>query len=342
MSEDSTNQWVWLPSYFSKIIGIIIATLIAIVHTKNVHSDLFTVERASTSHRKYIPTINIPYKIMAVCVLASIYCYISNMIMSTLSHHGFMSSSCGLVVIWATWHYNYAKMFMYLVFLLRLYVVYHDTAHRCNEKVLFVLCIFVVCLSTTINLLVTFDAKSIATIRTDQIIADAVSCSADLSVYIAALIGLYDLGISIVTAVLFVIPLKKSFRTLHQSGVQINPVVANKLNVLIEVGRKNAILAGTAAFTTFILMAAVGIGYSFFSAIDFVVNIVCMVLMTPYYPDSQFYEKICCGVIQCTKVCCCCCCGKGITGETLRHMSPSVASSSKTIISDENTVTVAV
>eukprot|EP01083_Nonionella_stella_P082588 227965_1 len=336
--------------YLSKIIGILVASFIATIHAKNVHSDILTVERASISHRKYIPTINIPYKIIAVCVLASAYCFISNMVMSTLSAHSFMFSACRFVAIWGTWHYNYAKMFMYLVFLIRLYVVYNETAHRYNENVLFGMCVFVVCLSTTINVLLTFDIKPSVSHTSGQIIPDAVSCSADLSFYLIPLIALYDLGISIVTAVLFIVPLKRSIKTLHGSGVQINPTVANKLNVLIEVGRKNAILAGTAACTTFILMSLVGMGLSFISSVDFVVNIVCMVLMTPYYPDARYYEKICCGVIQCSKVCCCCFCGRGITGETLRNMSPSVRSNSKTTASnainassmDENTKTVTV
>eukprot|EP01083_Nonionella_stella_P039107 106363_1 len=332
MADDFPDQWIWISSYLGNMIGITIAGLIAVVHTKNVYSDLFTVERASISHRKYIPIISTSYKLIAVFVLASIYCYISNMMISLLSHHGFMFSWCHFVLVWATWHYNYAKMFMYLVFLIRLYVVYNESIHRYNGKVLLAMCIFVVCLSTTINCLVTFDAKPVPGYEGDPLIQDAAYCSFEMSLYLIPLIGLYDLGMSIVTAVLFIIPLKRSMKALHAS---VNSVVAKTLNVIIDVGRKNAILAGTAALTTFILMSLVGVGYSFISSIDFVVNIVCMVLMTPYYP--RYYDRICCGVIQCTKVCCCCCCGRGITGETLSHMSPSVSEKSQNTENSANT-----
>merc|ERR1712110_1255860 len=104
---------------------------------------------------------------------------------------------------------------------------------------------------------------------------------------------------------------------------------AGKTLKLLKVGRKNAILTTTAMNSTislFILFAA-----SNTTAIlpfDFIMNMTCLILMTPYY-GHKYYTTLCCPMISCTKHCCPCCCWR--VGKTTKGKEKNKEELSKVI-----------
>ena len=86
--------------------------------------------------------------------------------------------------------------------------------------------------------------------------------------------------------VAFVHPLRKVLATVSDE----NPASLNLKHIAIKV----TILTGVSSITTLVnlaLFSATNIGHLF--AYDWVTNTACLMLMTPYYPDEVWYNKVC-------------------------------------------------
>merc|ERR1719433_2275835 len=69
---------------------------------------------------------------------------------------------------------------------------------------------------------------------------------------------------------------------------------------MIYVGVKMMIVTSVCVFTTVLTLSLLTSGYvGYMCAVDVVVNCVCLVLMTGYYPDFIYYERLCCLCLRC-------------------------------------------
>ena len=141
----------------------------------------------------------------------------------------------------------------------------------------------------------------------------------------ASMFGLYDIIFSLGTLFAFVNPLRKLIK-----GILLNKnmteAAQNDLDVegLIYVGVKCVILTSVATLSTFLLIVAIGMmQLAWLTPIDMITNMVCMMLMTNYYDDKKFYERVCIVNIKCSAWCLGCCCGYRKMGSTKIEMAPS-------------------
>lgn len=63
---------------------------------------------------------------------------------------------------------------------------------------------------------------------------------------------------------------------------------------MIYVGVKMMIVTAVCVFTTVLTLSLLTSGYvGYMCAVDVVVNCVCLAMMTGYYPDFKYYERLC-------------------------------------------------
>lgn len=257
-----------------------------------------------------------------------IFSELSNIL--TTSNHG---QFCYMVAINSSYSYQLSKMFMYLVFIIRLHAVYNDTAYKYNPKLLIIICIFIIIFSLVIMILVTVDVRALYYTHESSSTKYIVSCGAELDLYILGMIALFDFGLSLFSMFAFIHPLRKVMRSLNSSDI--TPQIKYKLNNLMVIGQKNAILTSTAAITTLLLMGMVAIGYLFMAPLDLITNMICMILTTPYYNDYTYYHRICWIPIKCSNHCCNCCCGLHVSEDQLETLKlQAIPSKTKTSTAD--------
>ena len=184
--EDGSFDWYWHAGNVFFSIGVIVGSIITIIHTKNVFIDLFTTDRASIPS-KHKPKKSTTYKFTAWCLLVCLYAFLYNMIWSGISNvitTNDHSSFCYMMTLNATNSYQLAKMFMYLVFIIRLYAVYdtteyrfisllvllytHRIMYRYNPKILLTLCILIVSVSLVLMTLITLNAETTHETHADE------------------------------------------------------------------------------------------------------------------------------------------------------------------------------
>eukprot|EP01084_Bolivina_argentea_P182976 315810_1 len=187
--------------------------------------------------------------------------------------------------------YTFGKGCMYLLFVMRLYSVYHDTTFEFNHYILKASAIYVIIMTITLTTLgyitifpipytFTFNNKSIH------------FCNGAIPMYTAILFVGNDFFITIISLYAFTLPLRKMIKKLDDGDYCQKASHKFKFS-----SNKITILSLTAVCSTFI-----GMMFLFFAGsnallwIDCVVNCICMMLMTPYYPGV--YAKLCCGLIK--------------------------------------------
>ena len=124
---------------------------------------------------------------------------------------------------------------------------------------------------------------------------------------------IFDLIMNIVYCSLFVIPLRKINKSLD---------ISNQSSKIIGIARKVTILTVTLCISSIISFFANPIGLQSIWTIDLVVNILCLILMTPYYNDIYWYNRLC-------KCCILCCDKEGYSVKTINtnqlHVQGSTA-----------------
>ena len=96
----------------------------------------------------------------------------------------------------------------------------------------------------------------------------------------------------------FLYPLRKTLKIMREANQNINTIQSTRK--LIFIGYKAFILTAVGTLSTLIWLLTFII-YSFATtvAIDFIINCVCLMLFTPYYPDDKWYQKLCYCCITC-------------------------------------------
>jgi len=110
------------------------------------------------------------------------------------------------------------------------------------------------------------------------------------------LIMIWDFAMNILCVLAFVYPLHKVLRSVRGSTTMSYEMTLKMKHVGIKVG----ILTFVSCITTIIgliLYTSMTFGHVF--PYDWAVNSVCLMLMTPYYPDRKYYNRLCGLCIKC-------------------------------------------
>ena len=185
-------------------------------------------------------------------------------------------------------------------------MVYDNPIYRYNFTILKLMCLFIIFCGLLLCLGFALTITPYAPYQhpTKKYIS---FCESGLSLWLGALIGLYDVICCIGSMIAFINPLRKLIKSILMT--ETTEEQRNDLRPLIKTGVKYAILTSATAISTFIMLLVSSLGCVWFGALDFVINMICMVLMTSYYNEARYYERLCFPVIKCSKCCAWFCCG---------------------------------
>eukprot|EP01084_Bolivina_argentea_P182018 314313_1 len=295
----------------SAIIAATITTILVLVHAYKVYSDLFTAERSVLNFRRSKPTITPGYKRMTYLTFSSIIA-ISGTLLIGMIEFNFVKACTKSVVVARSLDILFffiGKCLFYLVLIYRLDDIYGTSAYGYSRKKLtcvgvtiILVCIFLYFFMTIFSVVkpIYYDDQDNKFPNFCQIMIG------EPYVYISgALFFLLDFISSIAAMIAFIIPLNKVVKACNQYDSQkMNDAALKRLQKMMYTGYKYKVLVIMASCSTLIwivlFMAGMGGLGTMWAHFDAVINPLCLILMTPYYPNDKWYERLCI-------VCICCC-----------------------------------
>eukprot|EP01084_Bolivina_argentea_P205533 351094_1 len=280
-------------------ISAVILIVLFIIHHKNLFQDLCTAERKCIEHRRNKPKITKNYKIMAACTSICVSSLMIATIMQTVMQSDVSGEECLTILMAMAWPWTLGKGFMYITLLLRLDHVYSQSAYGYSKKTIYILLIIniIIILFLPITILATPDETQVL----DDNDAFPNYCFTIPFLIVPVVTLLWDFTMNILCLILFLIPLRKTIKGTQTHNNNVNKKVEDKM---IYVGAKYTILTAVAAFTTLlvILLAVLTPNLAFLVGTDGIFNAIAIMLMTPYYPDDIYYERLCCLCLKCSPV----------------------------------------
>ena len=123
--------------------------------------------------------------------------------------------------------------------------------------------------------------------------------------------AVFDFVMTIVNLIMFIRPLRMLLRDVHK--MEKKKSIATER--LISTARKFTILTAITTISTCIfLVGLIATDIESLAGVDMILNTVCMLLFTPYYPDKHYYFKWC--------KCCIKCCDAGNYSAILAEVKP--------------------
>eukprot|EP01084_Bolivina_argentea_P309435 535233_1 len=186
--------------------------------------------------------------------------------------------------------FTLGKLFMYFVFIWRLYIVYTDSTFAYNTAILTIMIIIIILWGFGNAILNVFTTKSVILISEKRIY-----CTIDMYMPMVGSTVLYDLITCSICCYLFIRPLLWMIKNNQNNETMYTLIV------------KYTILTFVAVISTFIIFIAVGVtDLAGLVAIDVTINSFCIFLFNNKY--NNFYNCICCGAIKSGTKCIHCCC----------------------------------
>eukprot|EP01084_Bolivina_argentea_P274373 467652_1 len=289
----------------------IVSLVITATHSVKVYQDLFTTERKSLDHRRSKPVIDVSYKKATYLTLTTAILYTILLLCNAIQYN--LSKDCMLALIFIGWiAYFYSKAGLYLIYVLRLHQVYGLSAYGYKPTTLVSIAgfIFVFCTAMYIYAQVLMVTASYNTIYDDTDNVFPYYCTLVVTqqphqMIVGGLITLFDFVFGIGAIVFFIIPLNKVIYA-ASGGNRLpseDPAVEKRRTKMLYSGYKYKILVICASATTLAAVACYAAGLESVALIllqlDNVINPICLLMMTSYYPSNIFYERLCCLCILC-------------------------------------------
>jgi hypothetical protein len=235
---------------------------------------------------------------------ASILCFALSDFLSGFQGVTSVQPACSGLLSTTTTLYQGGLTSLHVVLLLRLQQLYGESQFRYGRGCM--TCGFTI---ITICFLITVSLTRL-TIHTLDLFDDGAPfpnwCYSHPSSIAGLVIGmnvlLQDVFLSTAFVLAFFIPFRKTLKLLAASsrGTKDSSIYEK----IIHTGRKTLILTAVTVFSTILSMVLLLVIplFTWIFSVDIMINIWCLMLMTPYYPDRVYYNRVCC--------CCVCCCDK--------------------------------
>jgi len=304
MSQElSTYDIIRMIGYF---IPMSILVVFSVGHSYNIYHDLFTTARKSVDHRNVNPPITPLYRAKAYCILLSMMGYIVWMASVMAAAGAFEFTAFMTLFFVSSIGFFVAKSSQYAVFMMRLHHTYGQTKFAYPRWVLMAIAMwgFLGTISLPIVLFVHWLPSDPDV--DDILMDDKDRPDIDMPPLYIAPYALTEFGIQIAVFIMFLVPLKKTINDLrtYENDGTLNVAGRQKAKVIF-VSSKVFVLAATASVSSvlaFFLLAA-GVNDLVF-CVDAVVNVICLMLLSPYYcgpkgNEHRLYRVICRPMIFC-------------------------------------------
>eukprot|EP01084_Bolivina_argentea_P004043 7657_1 len=246
--------------------------------------------RIANKNQFYI-TRSIIYKGMSILTIMLILSYFLLLIFGTIGAF----TACKYLILYKLIPstYNFAKLSMYLIYVMRLHLVYNKSVYSYNNTLLIAYSIILIIIGAILSILL-FTNTNYYFYEIN--LFELTTIKGCISVYDSRLmiLGLsWDSINSIIATIAFLLPLTKINKALKESyGKQHHNrelrETANKIFILTFISSTSSCFAYIVA----VLSEATIIFH-----IDIIINIICVIFMTRYYPKA--YYGMCCVFIKC-------------------------------------------
>eukprot|EP01084_Bolivina_argentea_P095737 172099_1 len=273
-------------------VAMVLTLVIFTIHSYNIISDLCSKNRSSVNHRSIKPKLTLKYKATNYLTHLCIFLYLTYLIVCTIQMTNSNYKQCVITTYLWTYPWLLSKATMYCILLLRLDIVYSSSVYGYNKYFLYSLMLFVVIASISLSsLLISKLSMDEALFLTDN---DQLPnpCFVYYPYWGYTSFLVYDFTANTVCLILFIVPLTRAVRSIRKNN---SGNYSKKTSYkMIYVGVKLLIVTAVCVTTTVLTLSLLSSGYlGFMCGVDVVVNCICIVLMTAYYPDHKYYEKIC-------------------------------------------------
>ena len=318
-----------------KVICDVLSTFVSIIicftHTKRFYSDFFTVERKSVSHRRTPPDKSrLYYRRVSWLTVALVIIGIWNTVSQVVVYFNKGAprqnkqsfTACGFNGVSGWWSYFGVKLLIYYIFTFRLQLVYSGSSYEIPKWVLRGLIIFSTlwilaeCLMVMIWSLTETDNEVDSTLDSFDTVyypnggyfADSIQLSACFQItpwwFLWIFVIGFDVAINFIYYTLFIVPVRRLARAVTPDAGSSVPENERKerskvVTKMLVVGIKVGILSTVLVFSTIITWVIFVLYLTPLLSVDGVINIICLIFMTPYYPDKIYFHKFCAPCIFC-------------------------------------------
>eukprot|EP01083_Nonionella_stella_P279349 950328_1 len=302
LPDASEMEWfVWF------MIAAIFMIILTMIHAYNVVLDFFTEERKSLAYRTKKPKLSKSYKFAQYLTLfvLSLYALSSFMYALEMGSYSWSLQDCINLNNAGGWFLLPGKGFMYLLFMYRLHICYQKSAYGYSKRLLLTI--------GWANVAFGFIFEGITTYLSQKYwlyFADTDGfpnpCfpipGVDWKIqYFGTTMMVWDFSMNVLSLGLFIKPLYKAMKFRDVDGQKVESSMTKNM---IRIAIKYTLLSSFASISTSVFWAWTTWWSAtyYVVAFDVVVNSVCVMLMTAYYRDEWYYERLCWCIL-----CCPCC-----------------------------------
>lgn len=293
------------------------AVVMFMYHAFLHYQDFYTEERKPVSYRRRPPSITPIYKLVGYVTLIQVFFTVmiqagTILLYAADNDKPNMLQYCDLAVVLCT-SGMLTKLFIYYAYELRLYLVYQGTKYE-RKKCTRILLPVILTIWGLLMVVWSLEGGGVSIIGAFPTwMLDGRCEGIPQAPYLLSFLG-FDFGCGLMYVIFFIIPIRDVIRSVQ--GSKLNVQKQSKLSKkMIAVGLKVTILSAVVWVSTlvnFVIFGATGLPLI---NIDYCVNSLCLILMTPYYPDHKYFYKWC--------KCCISCCDRNGFTKSKELMPPS-------------------
>eukprot|EP01083_Nonionella_stella_P316850 1151116_1 len=306
-------EMTWLMWYTTAAVCMIV---LFAFHSFKVYQDFFTDERKSLNHRLNKPKLTQDYKFVQYLTLFVIFNYMMCAILFSAEMFNYNTlQSCIDTNNVGGWFMLLGKGCIYYLFMCRLDVCYGKSAYGYSKTLIRVVGWGNVAFGLLFEGFTTYmmarywgwfaDVDEFPNPCYPIVIPGDYTSPLFFSTTMMA----WDFSMNVLALVLFLNPLRKvlKWKLPCNSNDAVEKPDSNLTRSMVYIAIKYTILTAFASLSTSFIW-----GFVFFFpdsyvvvSWDVVVNSCCIMLMTAYYPDEVWYERICCSCVFCCVLPCC-------------------------------------
>ena len=197
-------------------VALILTSIIFVLHSFNLSSDLCSKSRSAVKHQKNKPLLTFEYKITNYLTLLCVFLYVTYLLVCTVQMTDSNYNQCVITTYLWTYPWLLSKATMYCVFLLRLDIVYSRTVYGYNQYFLYTLMIFVIMASLTLSsLLISAIDESLFLTDNDEL---PNPCFVYYPPWGYCTFLVYDFTANTFCLILFIVPLIRAIKSLKNSS----------------------------------------------------------------------------------------------------------------------------
>eukprot|EP01084_Bolivina_argentea_P154796 269813_1 len=298
LSDDATETTALVSAIVSWVYTFFILFL-AIIQSNKVSNDLFSCDHGFR------------YKLIQCSTVICIYFCLLSVISGDLMYLSRNDKECATRWTLILNFQQFEKTMTYLILLARLNQFYYGTSYAISQNALLrfaigaivvgVICLFSIIIFPINATLFEFNSSypSWCIVTKGEF---------NLFYFAGAIIIIQD----ILAAAAFIFLFTVRWKKIQLEIIKKKDDYENSKQILYYVSKVKVLSTTMLILTVVFTLISIITGLGVFAQTDLVVIPTCLVLMTPYWPDHQYYSKICC-------LCHTICCGKGEPSQDGQH-----------------------